>query len=386
MATNQDVIDPITIDKYQMGAEESAVKNTPSLGFLKEKGNWEKEDGGEKLTWQIMATNRPATIIGDYESIADQYVPHQDHEQVSLDWGQVGNFDALSKVSMKKNGGEAALVKFRDHNIPHMLRGILSQGSGSLNDKFYNGVGSDGSLPYYGLASFMLFDTGNTSTQEGAITAGSTYAGKSIELSGLGIANAEDDAWSPTGINVAYDWDGTGGSSGTLTTAHFPLLFDYAGTAMTFHSGDERYKPDCVMASKSHFNIGRNFLGDKQRIVIDREGLGGARWGHGNSVETFDYNGLPFYWDDTITDGESYMLNFDQIGFCYLPQVGPISGDKYPGSMANPDAKLVQIESASIFDTEVSYNPDRLGVNISSTVLGQFRFHPRYQAQIKSYA
>lgn len=384
MATPSEVITDITIKNYERDALESAFEHKPSASLIKEKGNWEKKSGGEALYQPIDVANYVAYDVDEYEDISSKYVPTRLHTKAELDWGQKSAFDALSKLSMKKNNGEEALVKFRDVNIPRMFRSVLSQGTNSLNYSFFYGTSSGSGLPTIGLAEFMVFDTATTSDKDGTVTAGTTYAGLSCVTNGLAsvVENADDDAWTPKGTNTNYDWDGDSTVEADLQVSNWRQIIDHTQINLSKDPSDKMLRPDIVICNQTYYNVGRNYIGDKQNIFIERPGVpenGAGKWALGTSCERFFDNGLWITWDADIATDRAYMLNFDMIGYCYLDPGPRVSGDKYDGDTSGSGKDE---QDPGIFDTEVDYNADRLGIKIATTVSGQYRFHPRYQALI----
>jgi len=235
----------------------------------------------------------------------------------------------------------------------------------------------------YGLGAIHKYDAATTSDKEASITAASTYAGLSLVAGGItSVDNADDYAWTPRGVNTDFDWDGDASADGELTKANFSYVFSYAQSRVTFGQ-DGMLKPDCVIMDRNYFDIGREFIGDKQSIYITKPDQGSNKWGLGNNVEMFYHNGLSFYWDAHQAANTADVLNFDQIKMLRLKPVGPVSADKYDGSKGGDKKKD---EDNRWFELETSYNDTRRGINISATFPGQFQFtSPRFQCRVKKF-
>ena len=381
MATPQDVISPITISMYERGAVDSAYNTSPFLGILKTQGKV-KTASGHNLYWTQAVANYEVTSAGDYADVSAKYVPHQLHESFQLDWGQIESFDALSKLSIKKNKGDEALVTFRDEAVPRMFRSVLTQSTNSLAYQFFNEDGTSASLalPMYGLPAIFKFQSATTSDKEATVTSSATYAGKSLEKNGLGIDNADTYAHTPRGINTNYDWDGDSSADGELTKTNLPFVFGYAQNRITFDPADPEQKPDCFISDKLYFDTAREWIGDQQTIFISKEDDGAGKWGLGNSIEMIRVHGLPLYWDANQKASTASCLNFNQIELCYLDPMASVSGDKYPGSMKG-NAKRDEV--GNLLDTEINYNDSRRGITVSTTLAGQIKINARFQAEIK---
>ena len=396
MATPANVISDVTINQFRRAAWKNAEEKRVSIGYLAEKGKINEDSkGGDLIYWPVEAGLYDAYTVGDYEDNLDKFVPNKRHTKATLDWGLKRVFDAISKFSLQKNRGEEALVNIARERLPAMMMSLVSQGNGtsagkgSLNYEFLRRDGGsytgDG-LPFFGLPSVFKFDTGlATSAKDAVVTSGSTYAGLSLENGGLsGTVDVDRaDAWEPKSANIAFDWDGTGGSSTSLTVEHFPRIMNYLQTRVTYASADETQRPDCVIHDRTNFNVGRDYIGDKQSIYINREDSGNRKWGLGNSAEGFNHNGLMHYWDDQMPSEESYMLNFDQIELAYLSALGMVSGDNDPGGKNKGDLKGLP---ASMIDVECQYSAGRNGITLDAQVAAQFLINPRYQGLIKDFS
>ena len=393
MSSPQDVISSITINNYLRSAWENAINNRPSIGMLKEKGNVRRATGGDLVYWPVRAGYHSAFTVADYEDVSSRYVPTKLHTNATLNWGEKAVFDALSKGQLRRNNGPEALVRFRDEVIPSMCEAMLTQGpadsldgTGSLNYEFLNRDGDSYTgegLPLYGLPSIFKFDTALDTDKEATVTSGATYAGLGLELDSLvgTVDGADSYGWTPRGFNTNFDWDGDATPDGGLTISNFALIMAEAQTAITFSSGNEMGRPDCCIQDRNHFNVGREFIGEKQQIFIQREDQGDRKWGLGNSAERYYHNGLYYYWDEQMPADTSRMLNFSQIWLDYLPAVGPISADKFPGrTSANKDGF-----PQDMFEQEINYNDSRRGITLSLTTAPQFRINPRYQAEIRDF-
>jgi hypothetical protein len=396
MATSQEVINPQTITNYGRGSWDNVTDSRPALGILDQKGMINGEEGGTDLEWVVTAGHHKAYTIGDGEDHSDKYSPTKRKVRARLDWGRKGAFDYVSKFALQQNRGDQALEQFAKENVPAMWDALFSQGPegdtagiGSLNYEFlnrddsaYTGEG----LPMGGLPSIFRFDSGLANTEkEAAIAAGATYAGLSLEQSGLaGLVDNEDPyAWTPRGVNVNYDWDGAGADSG-LTTGNFDDIFAYAQNSVV-KGTDKRLTPDCVIMDRNHFDVGRSFISNKQQVYIDKPNDGALKWGLGTNSFNFYHNGMMFYWDDQMPIDTSYVLNFDQLGLHYLNKLGDIAGDKYPGQTGSGGAKTASFAQRAV-DVEVDYDKGKIGVAVSLILAAQFKLNPRFQCKVGSFA
>lgn len=375
MATPQAAVSDVTIDAYGYNEWENALELTPEIQLAESKGNIQPWDGGEQLTWPIVAGNYPVVSPGGYADVSDLYVDQKTDTTASLAWGEMAVFVGTSKQSMRKNRGNAALIERAKRRIPHILRNLVSQGEGSIAWTLLNASRAADADKVYGLGDVFKFDTGAGTADEATVTASSTYAGLSLEVDGLtGIDNADSYAWTPRGFNTT--------SSG-LTTSNFATIMNRAQTALTKGSGMDE-EPDCVFHDRTHFEVGRNYMGASEQIFIKQGDKGGNSQGRGTSPKQYYFGGLEHYWSSNMPASTSYMLNFSQITLNYLTPVGPISMDKNPGATEGDKSK--DEVKKSWFEIEFTYNDSRRGFNASVTAPFQWAINPRFQGIIKDFS
>jgi len=408
MSTIQDVINPITIKNYIRDQWDNAIARVVGLGLLVQKGHVRKHTGGDPGSeWPVYVGQSNILTTHYDQDVSAEYKPIRRHERAILDWGQKSAFERLSKGAMKRNGGEAALVRYGTETVPNMIRDLIAQGTqspstgkGSLSADLIaldGGTYSGSGLPLYGFPSIFKFDTSSTA-KETTVTSGSTYAGLSLESTGLGSDILSDTVWTPKGINThaASAWSLNTATNGLATSsgdryAVFEIL-SYAINELSYDPADEKFRPDCGIMDKLHFLILRNALGDKQKFWLKTNDDSGKVFGGGTSTEYAMHDGLPFYQDRNMPASTTYITNFDQIWLDYLPQLAPIAGDKSPvkkskaGGDGGPRKGGLAHPALDIFDVEVDYDRNRRGVAVSVTADLKYRINPRYQGKIADFS
>jgi len=408
MSTIQDVINPITIANYIKSEWDNAINRVVALGLLVQKGNVRKHTGGDPGSeWPIYVGQSNIQTTHYDQDVSAEYKPMRRHERAILDWAQKSAFERLSKGAMKRNGGDAALVRYAQETVPNMIRDLIAQGTQtpstgrgslsadliSLDGATYAGSG----LPLYGFPSIFKFDTGATG-KEADVTSGATYAGLSLESTGLGSDVLSDNVWTPKGINThsAAGWSLDTSTNGLATAsgdryAVFEIL-TYAINEVSYDPTDEKFRPDCGIMDKLSYLVLRNALGDKQKFWLKTSEDSGKVFGGGTSAEYAMHDGIPFYQDRNMAANSVYVTNFDQVWLDYLPQLAAISGDKAPikkgkaGGDGGPRKGGLAHPALDIFDIEVDYDRNRRGVAVSVTSDLKFRINPRYQAKVADFS
>jgi len=381
MATPAEVINPITITNYQKGTIDSAFDSSVILAMLKAKNCVKKSSGGLNFYWTQRVVNYAVQSNGNYADVNDKYVPTKLDQSFTLGWAKLETFDALSHFDQQRNSGDQALVKFSEENIPWMYRSMLSQGTNSIADQFFNDRSSL-ALQMFGLQSVHQYTDVATSVNEATITSSATYAGRSLETSSIGVVGAETYAHTPRNANTDYDWDGTGGADGELVVANVPLVIGHVQNRVTFDPADQRMSPDAIISGRTYFDIGRSWIGSNQTIFVELGDATDGKFGLGSSIECIPIHGLKWYWDANCPDSQGFILNFDHIKLNYLDPGAPVSADKYPGKKGDGSVKGAD---KLMFHTEVNYNDGRLGLTVGNEFAGQFQIDARYQGEFSKH-
>lgn len=383
MPTPNQVIDPITIDNYGRMAWDNIVQHYPTAKNFMQKGNINRDQGGLALTWPIEAGRNDVHITQDFEDVAQLYTLRRPYAQPTVDWGQLAVFRAISKGELKKNSGNAALVKFGRKVVPSMFRDGLVGPTNSLFWQFFNinaysYTTANSKVPFAGLPSIFTGTTAITwssNTKYGTIN-NTNYAGLTCVSGGLStiVDGAESDAWTPTAINTtstAY------GSTATFAANAFAILSDAISAGSRFDANDTTKQLTEIVTTRIYYNEFAALLQQKQSFLLEKAVGKKAVFGIGMDVMNgLEHNGVPIRWDALIPASTFYGLNYDQIFLDLMPKM-TFSNDGNAVLTTSGD-------SDSLFETEVRYNDGRRAVTVSATVDGQFRYNPRYQ--IMGYA
>lgn len=375
MSSVQDVINPITIENYERGWFSDGVsQHNPIFKALMAKGNIKRNVNGTALTWNVKAGRHDVNIVDDDEDVGAKYTPRKRFAQATSSWGQIASFRRLSKGQLRQNGGEEALVKFRDEEIPDMFEDLITANNGlgwqflNQNSTTYAGTG----LPMDGLPTLFGSVAWAAGSKEGTVTG--SYAGLPMTLGAINVDGAETDAWSPTAINTTSTaWAGGAGANATFRYNAFEIL-SYAHTkASRFSTSPDQSPSGFMLASSMFIDLGTQ-LREKQSFLLTGKVGKGQSFGIGTDTKMLHHDGLEVTWDENMPANTGYCLNFSQIDLCQQPLIA-ISGDKSPLKSAG--------QYKPLFETEVTYSDDRRGVKVSATFPGQFRFrNPRYQVQL----
>ena len=406
MAGFLDIVTPVTIANYALGATESASVHNPGFKMMREAADWEHDVGGVNATWQAEVGYDKPIISAPGMDLTGQLRSTNRHVQASLNWGEIAGVKTVDNGALRRNSGKAALVKLRDKEIPAMLLGILLRADGFwsqfLNQNISSPTQADGNtvtgLPMAGLPSALLapgtsglLGYNGLSTYTGLVVAAtdkeavppaaSTYGGLSMGNAGLsGIDNLQNDAWTPTLVNtVSTAWNGVASASGAI---HL-WLQHLANRMRRFSSGDPSQRPDPMRSgwmSFDHFQALSAYIATKQGIYL--QGKAGAETqvaGLGTDGDALPHAGMLWRWDERMPAACTYVIPWAQVQILMQTLYAGIEGPGNPLGKSGEDAGLIE--------TAITYDPVRRQWIVTGTLPGQIVLKsPRYFGRAGAYA
>lgn len=381
MPTPAQVVDPITIANYSKMEWKNTVEHYPTAKRFMQKGNVNRDVGGDQLQWPIEAGVDENHVIQDYEDVSSLYTMTVNYARATIDWGLIGSFKAISKGQLRTNSGAQALVKFGRKTVPSMFKNLLNQASGSLfwhlfNTNLYSYVSANNKVPFAGLPSVFTGTTAITwsSTIKQGVINNTNYAGLTCVSGGLtSVTIPRDDAWTPQAFNTtstAY-----GSTTPTFAGNAFAILTDSISGCSKFDAEDSSMQTQEVVLTRAMYNDFASLMQQKQSFLLTGKVSKGAAFGIGMDVMTgLEHNGVPIRWDGHIPADTGYLLNYDQMFLDLQP--------RYEFSKDSNSALATSGDDDGIFETEVRYNDGRMAVTVSAACPGQFRINPRYQGML----
>lgn len=381
MSTVQDILSPVTISNFGRTVVDGITQHNPLWRILKDKGQIERNVGGDLFTWNLEAGRFAARITSDDEDLSSNYSPRKRYQRPQLNWGQIVLQTRFSKGVLRQNNGMQALVKLRDTEIPRMFFDGIYNTNG-LHYQILNQAGSSYTgtgLPMFGLPSVFTTVTYSASLKEGTIGSAVSYAGLNCSLSGLAssVDGAEPDAWTPTAVNTtSYAFANTA----TLTFAGNALeIMTYALTRTNrFSNNDPSKRATCFLLQQQQFIGFAQKIEQKQTIFVSGKVGANPEQGVGSNVDMLYHAGVPVYWDENLpsaSGGTGYCLNLNQMGLKIQPLV-------QWGQVANDGGMSTDGEDNEWFELDLDFNSSRRSLLVAATLPGQFWFNPRYVTQL----
>lgn len=407
MAGFLDVITPITIANYALGAWDGVTRHNPTLQYLRSMADWEYDVGGDHMEG-VVEGGRILPIISAPGMDLTQYLkPLVRYARWTLPWAEITNPYVIDVGALRRNSGPQALVKMKEKEIPAMIRDTLYGTYGYLwqflnqNITVPTGTGASTGLPIAGAPSCLLApgatglfgsdgNTGNITYTGIAVAAtdreatpsatSQTYAGLSMVHGALpSVDNAEVDAWTPTLVNsTSSAWNGSVSASANMAR----VCQWAANRARRVSSNDADKRPQMGLLSFNYYQYLGSLVAAQQTIFVSGKGnsdTGVNSSGLGTADDQIPYAGLIWRWDEKMPTSTGYVLNFKQI-FC---RVQPLYKDLQNNS---PNPLNKGGEDAGVLETAITWDPIRRQWIITATHPGQILFMPRYQTRIGEYA
>lgn len=380
MSSVQDILSPVTISNYGRNVVDGIVQHNPFWKILKEKGQIERNVGGDLFTWNLEAGRFAPRITSDDEDLSSNYSPRKRFQRPQLNWGQIVVQTRFSKGILRQNNGMQALVKLRDTEIPRMFFDGIYNTNG-LHYQILNQAGTSYSgtgLPIFGLPSAFSTVTYSASLKEGTIGSSVSYAGLNASLSGLAssVDGAESDAWTPTAVNTTSTGFGTGSAS--FQTNALEVLSYALTRSNRFSNNDPAKRATCFLLQQAQFISFATRIEQKQTIFVSGKVGPNPDQGVGSNVDVLYHAGIPVYWDENLPStngGTGYCLNLNQMGLKLQPLV------KW-GSMANDGGMSTDGDDNEWFELDLDFNSSRRSLLVAATLPGQFWFNPRFVTQL----
>jgi hypothetical protein len=375
MSSVQDILSPVTISNYGKNVVDGVVQHNPFWRLLKEKGQIEKNVGGDLFTWNLESGRYAPRITSDDEDLSANYTPRKRFQRPQLNWGQIVVQTRFSKGILRQNNGMQALVKLRNTEIPAMFRDGIYNTNG-LHYQILNqaGTGYTGTgLPMFGLPSAFTSVTYSATAKEGTVGTG-TYAGLSCQLSGLAssVDGAEPDSWTPTAVNTTANvWANT--TTLTFRANVFEILTYGLTRTNRFSNNDPTKRATCFLLTQSMFTDLGSQIEGKQTYFITKKVGSNEDQGLGSNVDQLWHGGIPVYWDENLPANTGYCTNLNQMGLKIQPLVE--WGDSKGEGLAQDG------DDNEWFELDLDFNSSRRSMLVAATLPGQFWFNPRFLTQ-----
>ncbi len=415
MASFADIVTPITIANFALGAWDGLAKNNPMVKVMKDQGDWEYDQGGDTISEVLEAGRILPQISAPGMDLTAALVAKQRYARVTHVWGEIAGCTVVDLGTIRRNSGPQALVRIRDKEIPAMLRDTLVATDGVLHQFLRQNiaaptqaVGTVTGLPMAGLPSFLLAPAatdlrGRAST--GVVTGSAVAAGDAEAVPGTGsqtygtlsmapvgsngagtggltgIDGLEPDAYTPTLVNTTSTfWNGSASAS-----ANVLLWSQWLANRCRRFSGDLDKRPDPMFSAwmdYSFFQFLGNAIAAKQTIYLQGKGKNSADITNaptGTDDMALPHAGMLWRWEERMPASCAYIIPWRQVRFKVQPLFAGIEGN------GNPLAKSG--EDAGIIETAITYDGVKRQWDVTGTVPMQYYTgSPRFFGRAGAYA
>ena len=312
-----------TLANHIREVEESMLRNFQLGALLESAGRVNYNNSGEGFDWPVQY--RLHKVEGNTGETQRNFARRNLWKTANLEFRGYQTTDAMYYREFRSNKGPEGIVKVFD-NFVQRLETSMTQAFGG--EYYVDGSASGNEQSWHGLESmFVLNGTVNSTSgaQRSANAAdivgypNDSYAALSTVLGNYGgenesgqywpdgIADGEDDFWSPLVVNY------------TTTHADLPSTTNtWAG------QGDEALRYAIINSQRNASKTGQitnillardlymgllNIIDDKERIAISNETSLRAL----GFKQTVNFDGIEVSWEAGIESGVGYGLNYDNI-------------------------------------------------------------------------
>lgn len=393
-------VDVVTTQQFMRGEFENVKKYNPVLAQLEARGNVKADASGKFF-------ERNARV-GIYSSAARAdlaertFTRKQQRVVYAVPYAWYETTGALGDQDITFNTGKEALVKLNAVMVKNMGEDMRRQfssdllnGNGGSTTTFAKTVSASSPVPIFGLPTMFGYGTSvassasayNPDTQtvgsvvsaaDKEVAPNTTYCGISTHPTNAiaGVDGKLNESTSP----VIANWSSTAWYNSKTTFAENCLyVIEHLQTRLT-RSQDPMDQPDIFTMTRSMFN-------DFTKAIISGATGTAARVVFGQSpvdpnAKVFSKNMVPYgnmagYWDEYQPANTLYMLNTNQMEFCYFP---------VPSLNISADLSQDKGETGEMFAVKTAYDI-RQGGHLAVAILsGQLWANPRFQGAAFNFA
>jgi len=288
LTDNFDAILTTTLRAYQPKLRDNISRGSKFLGFLESKGQFRKQDGGERVQVNLMyGLNSTADIYSGYGTL--DTTPQDGITAAFFDWSQLSVSIAISRKEERQNSGKSKILSLLESKIMQ----AESSGKELLNNCITAGrITASASLGRF-LPRIGRMDSGATGPQP--ITA--LVDANPSRSAAIGNINPSTYSF----------WRNQATSSVATTFAGWKAEMN---NVYNNCSKGVMGNPDVMIGDQVAWETYWNLMAVQERYVIDDKKtldiLGGS--------EALKFRGATFIWDEIVPDVETNAELVDAIG------------------------------------------------------------------------
>jgi len=346
------------------GAWQGILNHRPGFMALKKRGHIETGVTGTRLDWPVRVARHTIEAYDDGEALSferkNQYI------LPTLPWATLAMKGLITRDEIAIAGGPEAMERVHKRLITDMTEDFETR----INYQFLRQDGAAAGNNLHGVPTWNA-GTGSSLTKDAVMS--DTYATFSTALSGLGVTDAETDAWTPKGVNTTSSaWTGGGG----FDTTDCEEIIQHAIDVGTLGSM-AKDRPDLGILHRNMLTTLKTAVAASQRGIVNGTPSGTQGLGIPGALE---YSGVEFVFDNDMPATEGYLLNFNHIWLDVMkvPEISEGYGSVPEGGGGSSKDDMFEV----LVEPDIHTNGILCRVNFRA----QLRFHPRYQVVLNDYA
>ena len=279
LALNYDALLSHTLFNYQPKMADNIAKGNKVVSILKEEGQWDEVDGGERLQFNLMyGFNTTADVYSGYGQL--DTTPQDGMTAAFYDWTQAAVSIAISGKEEMQNSGKAAILKLLDDKIKQ----AEISGADLLNGCIVSGRITASA----NLGRFLQVTGRMDSGASGPLPLAALIDANPTRSAAIGNINPNTSTW----------WANQASSSTATTFAGLKLELNSVYNNCSKGTGGA---PNWMIGDQVAWQTYWGALSALERYVVDDERvlnvLGGS--------EAMKFRKAKFFWDEIVPDVET---------------------------------------------------------------------------------
>ena len=288
LTDNFDALLTTTLRAYQPKLRDQISRGNKLCAWLEDKGQWRKQDGGERVQVNLMyGLNSTADIYSGYGQL--DTTPQDGITAAFFDWAQLSVSIAISRKEERQNSGKSKIIS--------LLESKITQAEQSAKELLNNCIVAGRITASANLGRFLprigRMDSGATGPQP--LTA--LIDANPSRSAAIGNINPNTYSW----------WRNQATSS---TAASFSAYKAEMNTVYNNCTKGVMGNPDLMLGDQVAWETYWNLMANQERYVIDDKRtldiLGGS--------DALKFRGAVFTWDEVVPDVETNAELVDGIG------------------------------------------------------------------------
>jgi hypothetical protein len=301
-----------TTRKYFKGEEINILRNRKFLALMQSRGRVTYNHSGESMDWKVRYRRSPLVGYADGDTLT--FARTNKWKTANLDWRGYTVQDSMTKFETLQNRSTEAIVKLYD-NVMKILKDDIDD---QFGDEFYvDGNAAGNSKRIHGFESCL---TATEDADEGAGTAGDTYAGLVTTLGNYGgtwtgtwpagSGDSHYDFWTPLVVNVTSTFAGFPTSTNTFAAQGDECI--RWGIINCQKNKSKRGMLDLILLDRTYYMNFLELIDTKERF-LSRPGRNEGSLAKLGFTDSVNWDGVDISWEYGIPTASGYGVNVDSM-------------------------------------------------------------------------